>query len=174
MANTGMKLDASEWTAALEKLGGPLRVSLARSMAVAGGKVLRDEAKQQAPVESGKLREAIYLAFKDGMSTDAQVVYSVTWSPKKAPHGHLIEFGHWRYNKIINGYPQKSLINGKKRGNGPQDHGGPGALQTPIWTPAKPFLRPAYDVAKDHARKAMIDRGRERLPELLAEIANGT
>lgn len=163
------RVDTSEWTAALAKLADPaMRESLARSMAVAGGKVLRDEAKQQAPMESGRLKSAIYLAYKEGKSTDTRVVYSVTWNAKKAPHGHLLEFGHWRYNKIINGYPQKSLINGKSYGRGPQDHGGPGALNTPMWMAAKPFLRPAYDVAAGRAQAAMVERGRQRLPELLA------
>lgn len=167
-------LDTSEWDAALAKLTGAWRVSLARSMAVAGGSVLRDEAKRQVSVESGKLRDSIYLAFKDGLSNEKQVVYSVTWNSKKAPHGHLVEFGHWRYNRIINGYPQKSLINGKTSGRGPQDHGGPGALEVPIWVAAKPFLRPAFDAAHKRAQEAVIQRGRQRLPELLAEQAKET
>ena len=100
-------------------------------------------------------------------------MYSVTWNAKKAPHGHLIEFGHWRYNKVVNGYPKKSLKPGIKRGNGPQDHAGPGALEYPVWTPAHPFLRPALDSAGARAMQAMIARGRERLPELLAGGANG-
>lgn len=152
----------------LSRLSAALSVSLARSMAVAGGKVLRDEAKARAPRKSGLLASAIYLAFKDGKSTGNQVIYSVTWNAAKAPHGHLKEFGHWRYNKIVNGYPQKSLRDGLKKGNGPQDHVPPGALDTPKWVPADPFLRPAYDAAVGRAQQAMIDRGRVRLPELLA------
>lgn len=161
-------LDTSGWAEGLAKLDGPLRESLARSMAVAGGKVLRDEAKQQAPSKSGKLKASIYLVFKDGMSTEAQVVYAVSWNAKLAPHGHLVEFGHWRYNRIINGRPQHSLREGLRRGHGPQDHVPPGALDTPAWTPAKPFLRPAFDIAHKTAQAAMVARGRQRLPELLA------
>ena len=162
------KVDMSGVLAGLDKLAGPLRVSLARSMAVAGGKVIRDEAKLLVPVESGLLRSAIYLAYKDDKSTKDNVTYSVTWNSKKAPHGHLVEFGHWRYNKIINGYPQKSLREGLKRGRGPQDHVGPGALEHPVWEAAHPFLRPALDTAGPRAVDAMIERGKQRLPELLA------
>lgn len=84
-------------------------------------------------------------------------------------YGHLLEFGHWRYNKILGGYPQKSLLPGLRRGNGPQDHGGPGALDKPVWMPAKPFLGPALVGSATRARDAMIARGRERLWELLAD-----
>lgn len=147
-ADSGIKLDTSEWTSALSKLDGKFKEGLARSMAVAGGKVLRDEAKQQAPVDTGRLRDSIYLAFKDDRSNEAQIVYSVSWNAKLAPHGHLIEFGHWHVK------------------------GGKGGEPT-SWTPAKPFLRPAYDIAKPKAAAAMMERGRVRAAELLAEIGNG-
>ena len=162
------KADVKSVLAGLSNLSGPLATHLARSMCVAGGKVLRDEAKLLAPVESGLLRSAIYLAFKENKSTAREVTYSVTWNTKKAPHGHLIEFGHWRYNKVINGYPQKSLKPGLKRGTGPESHAGPGALIDPVWTPAHPFMRPAFDSAGGRAKAAMLERGRQRLPELLA------
>ncbi len=162
------EIDVSEWIAGLNRLADPaLRTSLARSMAVAGGKVLRDEAKLQAPMKSGLLKSAIYLAYRDAQSTDEQVTYRITWNATKAPHGHLLEFGHWRYNMIINGRPQKSLRDGLKRGKGPADHVPPGALDVPVWVNAKPFLRPAFDVAGADAQKAMVERGRQRLPELL-------
>lgn len=92
---SGLKFDGSGWDQALAKLDGPFKEKLARSMAVAGGTILRDEAKQNAPVMTGLLRDSIYLAYKDGMSNGQQVVYSVTWNSRTAPHGHLIEFGHW-------------------------------------------------------------------------------
>lgn len=124
-------LDLSGWERGLDKLAGPLREQLASSMAVAGGKVLRDEAKLLAPRDSGLLASSIYLARKDGKSNESRVVYSVTWNGRKAPHGHLVEFGT-------------------------------------VKMAAKPFLRPAYDIAKTFAMQQMIRRGRERLPELLA------
>lgn len=147
MANSGIKFDGSGWDSAIAKLDGPFKEKLARSMAVAGGTLLRDEAKSHAPVKTGLLRDSIYLAFKDGMSNERQVVYSVSWNSKKAPHGHLIEFGHWHVQ------------------------GGKGGERT-SWTPAQPFLRPAYDAAP-RAQAAMIARGRERAAELLAEMGNG-
>ena len=160
-ANSGIKFDGSEWTEALNKLDGPFKEKLARSMVVAGGTLLRDEAKHYAPVKTGLLRDSIYLAFKDNLSNEQQIVYSVSWNSKKAPHGHLLEFGHWQPYKIVR------LPNGDWFTDVTQP------LAQPKWTPAKPFLRPAFDHAA-RAQQAMIKRGRERLPELLAEIANGT
>ena len=167
MTITG-KVDLSDVFKGLDGLLA-IKESLARSMAVAGGRVLRDEAKARAPKQSGRLASAIYLAYRDKASTKDLVVYSVSWNAKIATHGHLKEFGHWRYNKVVNGFPQKSLINGKKRGSGPQDHGGPGALNKPRWVAAEPFMRPAMDAAGARAVAAMLQRGRERLPELLRD-----
>lgn len=151
------KLDTSAWSEGLEKLAGPLRVSLARSIGVAIGEVLRDEAKLLAPKESGLLASSIYLAYKD-RSTEAQVIYSVTWNSKKAPHGHLLEFGHWQPYKVVK-LPNGDWISTKQ------------LLPTPKFIPAHPFLRPAYDSAKGRALQAGVKRGRERLPELLKESA---
>lgn len=150
------KMDTSSFDAGLARLGGELRVKLARSMAVAGGEVLRDEAKLLAPVEEGVLRDAIYLAFKDAKSNEQQVVYSVTWNSKKAPHGHLIEFGHWQPYKVVK-LPNGQWFTTKE------------LLPSPKFTAAHPFLRPAFDSASKRAQQAMINRGRQRLPELLAE-----
>lgn len=141
--------------AGLDRLTGDLATSLARSMCVAGGKVLRDEAKVLAPVATGKLRDSIYLAFKDNRSSSRQVTYSVTWNASKAPHGHLLEFGHWQPFVTIKTRDGEFITTNVR-------------LPTPKWVAAHPFLRPALDSAASRAISAMIERGRERLPELLA------
>lgn len=166
MVNTSLSVDTSGWTAALDRLAGPLRVKLARSMGVAGGEVLRDEAQARAPrspqgaaTEIGPrvpLADAIYLAFRDSLSTDKQVQYTVTWNKSKAPHGHLIEFGHWRTHVTYKGSDGNWYSDPKR------------LLPSPIWVPAYPFMRPAYDAAVGRAVQAMMERGRIRLPELLA------
>lgn len=155
------KADASGVLAGLDKLSGPVATHLARSMAVAGGQVLRDEAKLLAPVDSGLLKSAIYLAFKDARSSQDSVTYSVTWNAKKAPHGHLLEFGHWQYYVSFIGSDGEWRTDKSK------------PLARPRWVPAHPFLRPALDSAGPRAQQAMIDRGRVRLPELLAGSNEG-
>jgi hypothetical protein len=157
---SGIKADFSEWQTALAKLSGPLKVSLARSIAVGMGEVLRDEAKLLAPKESGKLAGSIYLAFKDGLSDESRVVYSVSWNHKVAPHGHLIEFGHWQPYKVVK-LPNGDWFTTKER------------LPSPKFIAARPFLRPALDTAGKRAQQAGIERGRKRLPELLREAESG-
>ena len=148
--------DTSGWSAGLDRLLGPARISLARSMAVAGGEILRDEAKARVNTHNGVLGAAIYLAFRERYSTDREIQYAVTWNKRKAPHGHLVEFGHWQIYAVVR-KPDGSYVTDKRR-----------KLATPKWVPAYPFLRPAYEAASARARTAMIQRGRERLPELLA------
>ena len=154
-------VDFKDAVAGLDKLS-EIRVKLARSMAVAGGKVLRDEAKARAPVGTdeggskspGLLQRAIYAAYRDAVSTEAKQVYAISWNAKKAPHGHLIEFGHWQTHARYKGKDGNWYTGAK--------------FAVPKWVPAHPFLRPAMDAAVAQAREAMLQRGRERLPELLA------
>lgn len=162
---SAMSIDTSDVTAGLTHLGGGLLNSLARSMAVAGGQVLRDEAKVRAPkgtaeggsITPGLLASAMYLAYQDTKSTETVVMYSVSWNAKKAPHGHLQEFGHWQTHAAYIGTDGEWYTNLDA------------PLAQPRWVPAQPFLRPALDTAGARALQAMVDRGRVRLPELLAE-----
>lgn len=149
------KADLSVVFDGLDKLGSSIKYSLARSMAVAGGQVVRDEAKTLAPVESGRLKSAIYLAYRNEESTDTRIVYSISWNAEKAWYGKLIEFGHWQTHATYIG----------KDGNW---HSGK-PLAVPKWKPARPFLRPALDATRSTMVQAMIQRGRERLPELLRD-----
>lgn len=163
------KTDLSDAFAGLDKLAGPLRVSLARSMAVAAGKVFRDDAKRRAPMGDqgpdeglspypGALKDAIYLAYKEGRSTEAQVVYSVSWNARIAPHAHWIEFGHWRINELVQVEGTGMWIATKNR------------LETPQWVPARSFMRPALESMRQVAAQAAIERAKVRLPELLAGV----
>lgn len=115
---------------------------VARAMGSAMGAEVRDEAKLRVPVGTiedgsknpGALQRAIYQAYNDRLNVLQPHIYEyvVSWNRKRAPHGHLIEFGHWMpYQYRTDGqgnfwsvpYPQ---VNGPK------------------WVAAKPFLAPAY------------------------------
>lgn len=157
-------IDISDVLRGLDRLDTKVRGDLARSMAVAGGKVIRDEARARAPVGGygtfgsitpGLLKSAIYVAYSDRKSTEGQKTYTVSWNSRKAPHGHLLEFGHWQnYAWFI--AKDGEIYTDKSR-----------RFKTPRWVAAHPFLRPAFDAAGERAYIAMITRGRERLPELL-------
>jgi len=146
-------MDTSEWDKVFENLRGPAKESLARRMSVAGGRVLRDEAVLLAPILSGRLKNAIYVAHNKKISSEYQQVYSVSWNRIKAPHGHLVEFGYYqRYLTVkINGnvYSIKSK-----------------PLATPIRIPGSAFLRRAFDAKLPEAKNAMITAGRENIPIL--------
>lgn len=164
--------DSSEWDRFFEKMTGPVRESLARRMGVEGGTILRDEAKQLAPVgraeakyfrqfggslTPGLLKSAIYLAFSSTRSTTDVFTYHISWNAKKAPHGHLVEFGHWMPYLVVfsKGYGWKTFTNQPMAGKK---------------VAATPFLRPAYEGSLGRVHVAMIERGKRELPELLGSI----
>lgn len=167
---SSVKADFSEWNAGLDRLAGPGRESLARRMGVAGGVVIRDEAKQLAPVGKveeqaqkqyggsitpGSLRDAMYLAFNQRMSNSKEFTYTVTWNGKKAPHGHLVEMGYRQIYQVI--------FSKEKGWHTLVDK----PLATPKFIPAYPFLRPAYDGSIQRAYNAMISTGQQELPKIL-------
>lgn len=43
--------------------------------------------------KTGNLLAAIYRVFSPELSTDARKTYRISWNHRKAPHGHLLEFG---------------------------------------------------------------------------------
>lgn len=159
--------DSSEITKFFETLEGPARESLARRMGAAGGRVLRDEAKQRAPIsdppynpnsrgshQPGTLRDSIYLAFNTTNSSQTVFQYDVTW-PKVAYWGKFIEFG-WIQKFYVGRNADGSFYTDKTR-----------ELKVPIRHPAKPFLRPAYDAAQGRAKAAIIETGKRELPRVL-------
>lgn len=136
----------------LEKLQGEVAEAVARSGALAGAQVIRDEARIRAPVytpkpgqrvnenaKPGQLKDSIYVAYAERRSSKRLKTYSVSWNAKKAPHGHLVEFGHWL------------VIKGKRIRR----------------IPGKSFLRAAYEARLQKARDAAITRMRERWAELM-------
>lgn len=129
--------------------------SIARTMGAAAGAALRDEAKTRVRRKSGLLGSAIYVAFDDE-STASSIIYSVSWNRQKAPHGHLIEFGHWRTNVVVQ-QPNGQWITTKER------------LPQPKWVPAHPFLRPAFDSLQPRLVAIAVEAGKRKFNEQAAE-----
>lgn len=150
-----MKLDMhfeGDLQASLDRLEAGMKEHVVRSAARAGALVFYEEARLRAPVyagsprkgvKPGQLRDAIYHAFADDKSGEAVKIYRISWNPKKAPHAHLIEYGHWIVQRV----------NGQKVRKGR--------------VPAIPFIRGSFDRAND-AMRAMQERAAERTAELLA------
>jgi HK97 gp10 family phage protein len=70
-----------------------VKTEVAFSGVAAMATVIYDEAKINAPVKSGTLRDAIYRVYSPEKSSDTLKLYRISWNKKKAPHGHLVEFG---------------------------------------------------------------------------------
>lgn len=149
---------SGDLVAALQQLDEDVQKQVVRPVAYAGAKVLYDEVRMRVPVyrgparrgiHPGQLRDAIYHVFSESKSSDLEKVYEISWNAAKAPHGHLIENGHW-------------IVRGKVgRGNsGPPRRVG--------WAPAIPFVRGSFDRAQD-AIAAMQRRAAEKIQEVLTK-----
>ena len=161
--------DVSSVLSQLDKLSDKSE-SLGRRMAVAGGQVIRDEAKKRAekssppynPIsggsqEPGTLQDAIYLSRSERITTATQVGYTISWSNTHAWWGKLKEFGWWQTHKIAYVPGHDYFITTDE------------LLDAPIRHAAEPFLAPAYEAKIGEVRQVMITTGREELPKLLGE-----
>lgn len=164
-------VDMSGALAGLDKMA-TAKESLARTMGAAMGAEVRDEAKVRAPVlESGNegvdgqvpgtLRDAIYLAYDERRAQLSQETfrYTVSWNASRAPHGHLLEFGHWMpylYAQTPEGLfytPLPPIPN-------------PAAGTDGFWVAAHPFLGPAFDARLPVLAQVATQAGRARFSEL--------
>lgn len=165
-------VDMSQALAGLDKVL-QAKESLARTMGAAMGMEVRDEAKIRAPVlqpgnegvdgqVAGTLRDAIYVAYDERRAQIAQETfrYTVSWNASRAPHGHLLEFGHWmpfKYAKTADGLfytPTNPAV------PNPAD-GADG-----FWVAAEPFLGPAFDTKMPVLMQIAVQAGRVRFQEL--------
>lgn len=139
-----------------------------RSAAYAGIKVFYDEMHRLVPVKEGTLYNAIYHWHDDRHSGPLRQIYATGPNKVKAPHWYNVEFGHWRYNRFdtVGGHWMRSKSSPSARGPGAHDL--PGALQTPVWVPASPYIRPTWENAKYRAVEAARVRMAQRIRELLA------
>lgn len=121
----------------------------ARPAAQAMAQVLYDQVRVNVGKlrrKTGNLAASIYQAYSANNSRPGVATYHVSWNAKKAPHGHLVEFGHLQRYEISFDRDSGRFITHKDR-----------PLATPKHVAARPFLRPAMG----HAQRA-LDAGRDR------------
>lgn len=141
-----MKVDLGALNAFVDKVGAAGTAS-ARPAAQAGAQVFYDEVNinvNRIGKKTGNLASSIYQVYSD-QSTPTKPTYHISWNVKKAPHGHLIEYGHFQTRKAYIGsdgkwYTSKIL------------------LDQPRQVGARPFVRPAYDSKAGDALQAVNDR----------------
>ena len=145
----------------------------ARPAAQAGAQVFYDRAKANVAKlgkVTGSLDSSIYQVFSQDNSGKGRAQYHVSWNRKKAPHGHLVEYGHvQRYVVYIDKRGQwKTLVRPDMAGKPRPKRSAPQAVKDAYYVPlkggprvvgAKSFIRAAAtpEVARA-ARNAMVDR----------------
>lgn len=137
-----------------------------RSSAYAGADLLKEEVVARAPSKSGRLKRAIFTKHLDEHSGRDRQVYrvGVRRGRKKASdkddgpadtayYAAWVELGHWYIPPKPDGIPWKAHRAkhvGKK------------------WVNAKSFIRGAFDAKRAEAVRAMKERLKQRLNEILA------
>lgn len=125
-----------------------------RPAAQAGAQVIYDRVKLNVSAlgkVTGNLDKSIYQAFSPEMSVEGQrVEYHVSWNHKKAPHGHLIEFGwmqRYRYRPDGMGPMVRPGMDGTKKPGRRASQAEKDAyyipLPVPKQIPGKAFVRSA-------------------------------
>lgn len=82
-------------SAKIKAFGQQVQQEVALEGVASMAKVVYDEARLNAErnKKSGLLQSAIYRAYSPEKSGDNLKTYRISWNKRKAPHGHLIEFG---------------------------------------------------------------------------------
>ena len=105
----------------------------ARPAAQAMAQVMYDEVNRNVAKlgkKTGNLASAIYQAYSRDASSEGVAVYHVSWNAKKAPHGHLVEFGHLQKYKVYLKDGKWYTLKGEP-------------LDIPKHVAATPFIRPS-------------------------------
>lgn len=118
-------------------------------------RVIRDDAKRRAPRESGRLRKGI----KEKETTPGAGQVGARVFVSKAPHAHLIEYGHRQMYK------------------NPRNTGELRQSQKTPFVAAQPFMRPAFDEnyaaaheqMREAIREGIFKRNRKALQALAEE-----
>lgn len=97
-------VDLSGLESLFDELGGAAEEA-ARPAAQAAAQAFYDAAKSNVNAlgkVSGKLAQAIYQAYSPEKSGHGLATYHVSWNHTKAPHGGLVEYGHWQRYVVVN------------------------------------------------------------------------
>ncbi|MBD8531573.1 HK97 gp10 family phage protein [Massilia sp. CFBP 13647] len=139
----------------------------ARPAAQAAAQVLYDEVRRNVAangMKTAKLYYSIYQVYSQSRSKPGLATYQISWNRKKAPHGHLVEYGHiQRYVTYVgrdgNYYTAvRPEMRGKPKPKGRASQAAKDAYYIPLATPkqvaAKSFVRKAVSKAEAAADAA--------------------
>lgn len=144
-------------TSGLDALEKRVKEEVMVSGVAAMARVIYDEVKLnvQPPrigQKTGNLASGVYRYFATAKSSEYVKKYFVGVNHKKAPHWHLIEYGHWQPYQTVQ-LASGAWVTLKDR-----------LLASPKWIPPRPFIRPAAD----HLPRA-IEAGKARMKVVMAQ-----
>jgi len=128
----------------------------ARPAAQAGAQVFYDEVVANVAALkrwTGNLASSIYQAYSEDNSAQGLATYHVSWNARKAPHGHLLEWGFYQRYEISFDPTTKRFTTHKDR-----------PLPTPRHVPGRAFVRGAL-ARQEQAQQAMERVYLERLAQ---------
>ena len=153
MLSLDFHLDLSELEKQIDGIEGKTKAAV-RPAAQAGAQVLYNRVQQNVSgigVKTGNLRSSIYQKYSKDNSSELMATYHISWNTKKAPHGHLLEFGHvQRYAVFV--------------GSDGQWHTDKKRPIAPRIVAARPFIRPAGD-----SIPAALDAVKDRFAEEMSK-----
>lgn len=157
----------------LEQLGDRAEAA-ARPAAQAAAQVLYDAVKENVAAlgrVTGNLDRSLYQAYSASNSGPGHATYHVSWNPRKAPHGGLVEFGYiQRYKTYVGRNGQwytavRPEMRGKPRPKRRASQAVKDAYYVPLPAPrqvaANPFVRKAvskFTAAVDAAKAELMER----------------
>ena len=144
----------------MDQLAGDAEAA-ARPAAQAGAQVLYDEARRLAGANrrTGNLQAAIYQVYSKSNSGKDRAAYQVSWNANKAPHGHLVEFGHMQRYATYRDERGRilTMVRPEKRGTPKPRRRASQAVKDAYWMPLEGG--PKRVPPRSFIRKALENKG---------------
>lgn len=115
MSGMQISVNLDDLHAGVDALDANLQANV-RPAAQAGSEILYQAVKTNVAAlgrKTGNLASSIYQAHSEQHSGNGVETYHVSWNARKAPHGHLVEFGHLQKYKVYLGKDGKWYTNRK-------------------------------------------------------------
>lgn len=165
--SVSIKFDQRSVDAWLDGLQAKARAAI-RPAAQAGAQVLYNEVSlnvSRIGKVTGNLASSIYQVYSKDNSTADRATYHISWNARKAPHGHLVEYGHIQRYAAFVGRDGKwhTAVRPSKRGTPKPSRKASTAVKDAYYVPlsggpvqvaANPFVRPSYAKAQEALQAA--------------------
>jgi len=160
----------------MQELPGKVEGNIVRGALRAGQTVIMNAIRENAPKDSGDLRDSIRIRFRPKSQKKGYVRMHVVVGNKKAWYSHLIEYGTASFYEGKGKSVRKPYIIRAKDSSGAELGTGlkrralkiGATMVDQVMHPGikpKPFVRPAYDESQDAALKAVAAYMRNRIPK---------